>query len=168
MPGLTPAEVDEYLAAPRRLVRIGSVGADQTPLVVPTWFAVENGVFLFTPRARSRWFANLRTNPLVCCTVDGDGYQVIIQGTCRTIHDLGQDDDWRDLYRRITLRYLPDEAADAYLTDTKNEPRALLGVDLAHAKITTWRFPSREGEDWLDVWAPRYYHEGHPRSRPSR
>ena len=167
MPKMTPTEVASYLEAPGRLVRIGSVDADGHPLVVPTWFIVENGILLVTPRRRSSWFANLQRDPKVCFTVDGDGCQVIVRGEVQVVHDLGHDDEWRDVYRRITLRYLPEAAADAYLTDTWDEPRALLGLPLAEAAITTWRFPLGGGEDWLDVWAPRYYHEGHPRGRAS-
>lgn len=162
---MTLTEVEEYLAEPGRLVRVGTVGDGGAPLVVPTWFIFEQGVFLVTPRERSSWFANLRRSPAVCFTVDGGGCQVILQGTAEVVHPLGADDEWRDVYRRITLRYLPEAAADAYLNDTWSEPRALVGLPLDTARVTTWRFPSRPGEDPLDVWAPRYYHEGHPRAR---
>ncbi len=165
---MTKTEMAEYLAAPGRLVRIGTVDHEGLPLVVPAWFIVEDGEFKVTPRERSSWFANLQHAPKVCFTVDGDGSQVIIRGTVDVIHALGHDDEWRDVYRRITLRYLPEAAADAYLNDTWNEPRALLGLRLADAAVTTWRFPTRPGEDWLDVWAPRYYHDGHPRAGGSR
>ena len=161
---MTRDEVDAYLAEPGRLVRIGTVGEDGL-LVVPAWFIVEDGVFYVTPRDRSAWLANVRRDPRVCFTVDGDGRQVVIRGTVRVVHDVGTDDAWRDRYRRITMRYVPEEWGDAYLKDTWEEPRALLALPLADARITTWRFPLREGEDWLDVWAPRYYHDGHPRAR---
>ena len=164
MPKMTSAEVEAYLAEPGHLVRIGTVTPDGEPFVVPAWFIVEDGVFMVTPRDRSSWRTNLEASPAVCFTVDGGGRQVIIQGRVKVLHPVGEDDAWRDVYRRITLRYLPEPAADAYLTDTSDEPRALLGLPLAEARITTWRFPIREGEDWLDVWAPRYYHEGHPRA----
>ena len=164
MPKMTAAEVDAYLAEPGRLVRIGTVTPDGEPFVVPAWFIVEDEVFMVTPRERSSWRTNLEASPAVCFTVDGSGCQVIIQGQVEELHPLGADDAWRDIYRRIALRYLPEAAADAYLTDTHDEPRALLGLRLADARITTWRFPSREGEDWLDVWARRYYHQGHPRA----
>ena len=166
MPKMTATEITTYLEAPGRLVRIGTVDADGLPLVVPTWFVHDDGEILVTPRERSSWLANLQRQPKVCFTVDGDGCQVIVRGEVRVVHPLGRDDEWRDIYRRITLRYLPTAAADAYLQDTWDEPRALLGLRLATAKVTTWRFPMREGEDWLDVWAPRYYHEGHPRAHP--
>jgi len=164
---MTKSEVDAYLDSRGRLVRIGTVDRNGMPLVVPAWFIVEGGIFLVTPRERSNWRSNLRTSPQVCFTVDGDGCQVVLQGVVEVVHDLGSDDAWRDVYRRITLRYLPEPAADAYLHDTWNEPRALLGLPLSAADMTTWRFPSREGEDPLDVWAPRYYHAGHPRASGS-
>lgn len=167
MPKMTRDEVDSYLGERGRLVRIGTVGDHGQPLVVPAWFTVEDGMLLVTPRERSSWFANLQRSPKVCFTIDGDARQVIVQGTAHVVHPLGEDDAWRDIYRRITLRYLPDAAGDAYLQDTWDEPRALLGVRLDDANITTWRFPNRAGEDWLDVWAPRYYHDGHPRSKPT-
>ena len=165
MPSMTDAELREYLDAPGRLVRIGTVAADGAPLVVPAWFVHEGGRLIVTPRERSAWLANIRHEPRVCFTVDGDGCQVVVRGVATILHEPGDDDAWRDVYRRITLRYLPEAAGDAYLRDTWDEPRALLAVELASSTVTTWRFPMRAGEDWLDVWAPRYYHEGHPRAR---
>jgi nitroimidazol reductase NimA-like FMN-containing flavoprotein (pyridoxamine 5'-phosphate oxidase superfamily) len=169
MPRLTDDELRAYLDEPGRLVRIGTVGADGAPLVVPAWFVhdAEGRRLLVTPRERSAWLANVRREPRVCFTIDGDGAQVVVQGVAAILHEPGDDDAWRDTYRRITLRYLPEAAGEAYLRDTWDEPRALLGLDLSAptTTVTTWRFPMRPGEDWLDVWAPRYYHEGHPRAK---
>jgi len=158
---MTPAEVDAFLAEPGQLVRIGTTDPDGSPLVVPTWFTVEDGVFLVTPRERSRWLANLVADPRVCFTVDesvGPYRKVVVRGSVDTIHPLGHDDAWRDVYRRITMRYVPVEWGEAYLADTRDEPRALLGLRLSDATVTTWRMPARPGEDPLAVWAPRYYH----------
>jgi hypothetical protein len=74
------------------------------------------------------------------------------------VHDVGADDEWRDLYRAIALRYVPEPFADAYLNDTHDEPRGLWALDLAAARIETWRMPTADGEDPLAVWAPKYYH----------
>lgn len=158
---MTPDEVDAFLNEPGHLVRIGTVDAAGMPLVVPTWFMVDDGMFLVTPRERSGWFSNLSADPRVCFTVDestGPHRKVVLRGTARTVFPLGEDDSWRDVYRRITLRYVPPEWAEAYLTDTHDEPRALLGLSLADAEMTTWRMPARSGENPLAVWAPRYYH----------
>ena len=161
MPGMTSEEVAAFLDEPGHLVRIGTTDDSGMPLVVPTWFTVEDGVFLVTPRERSAWFSYLRRDPRVCFTVDevASPYRkVVLRGRVSVVHDLGHDDEWRDVYRRITLRYTPEEWADAYLQDTWDEPRALLGLALADAEQTTWRMPAREGEHPLAVWAPRYYH----------
>ena len=158
---MTPQEVDDFLREPGHLVRIGTTDDDGMPLVVPTWFTVEDGVFLVTPRERSAWFSYLRRDPRVCFTVDETASpyrKVVLRGSVSVVHDLGHDDEWRDVYRRITLRYVPEEWGDAYLADTHDEPRALLGLALADAEQTTWRMPAREGEHPLAVWAPKYYH----------
>ena len=162
MPGMTTAEVDAFLSEPGHLVRIGTVDRHGGPLVVPTWFVVEDGVFMVTPRERSSWFANLTLDPRVCFTVDESvpPYRKVLRGTVRSLFPLGRDDEWRDVYRRITMRYVPEEWGESYLADTHDEPRALLGLTISDAEITTWRMPARPGEDPLAVWAPRYYHRG--------
>jgi nitroimidazol reductase NimA-like FMN-containing flavoprotein (pyridoxamine 5'-phosphate oxidase superfamily) len=161
VPGLTSEEVAAFLDEPGHLVRIGTTDDAGMPLVVPTWFIVRGGRFLVTPRERSSWFAHLRRDPRVCFTVDeqaGAYRKVVLRGRVEVVHDLGHDDEWRDVYRAITLRYVPEAFGDAYLQDTWDEPRALLGLPLDAAEVTTWRMPVREGEDPLAVWAPRYYH----------
>jgi nitroimidazol reductase NimA-like FMN-containing flavoprotein (pyridoxamine 5'-phosphate oxidase superfamily) len=161
VPGLTPDETAAFLDEPGHLVRIGTVDPDGMPLVVPTWFIVRDGTFLVTPRERSAWLGHLRAEPRVCFTVDEEDppyRKVVLRGRVQVLHDVGHDDAWRDLYRDITLRYVPAEWGAAYLDDTHDEPRALLGLPLAEAHLTTWRMPSEPGEDPLLVWAPRYYH----------
>ena len=158
---MTDQEVDAFLDEPGHLVRIGTVEPDGAPLVVPAWFIVEDGVFMVTPRERSSWYANLRADPRVCFTVDesaGPYRKVVLRGSVRALFPLGHDDEWRDVYRRITMRYVPPEWGEAYLADTRDEPRALLGLTVSEATVTTWRMPARPGEDPLAVWAPRYYH----------
>lgn len=158
---MTDREVDAFLDEPGHLVRIGTVDRDGSPLVVPAWFIVEDGMFMVTPRERSVWFGNLMADPRVCFTVDesvGPYRKVVLRGAVRALFPLGEDDRWRDVYRRITMRYVPPDWGEAYLADTHDEPRALLGLPISQATVTTWRMPARPGEDPLAVWAPRYYH----------
>jgi hypothetical protein len=96
----------------------------------------------------------------VCLLIDetdGAMRKVVANARAELVHDIGNDDEWRDLYRRIAVRYVPEAYADAYLKDTIDEPRALYCVALADATVTTWRMPGAD-ENPLAVWAPRYYH----------
>jgi hypothetical protein len=85
--------------------------------------------------------------------------KVTVQGTAELQHDLGEDDAWRDLYRSIARRYIDGDAAEAYVRGTIDQPRALLAVPLASAKVSTWRMPVGE-EDGTGIWARRYYRPG--------
>jgi nitroimidazol reductase NimA-like FMN-containing flavoprotein (pyridoxamine 5'-phosphate oxidase superfamily) len=161
MPGLTSDELVEFLEEPAHLLRLGTIGTDGLPRVVPIWFQHDDGKLWFTPRARSAWLADLRADPGVCCTIDessGAMRKLIARGRAVLEHDLGGDDAWRDRYRAIALRYTPAAFAEAYLSDTRDEPRALLSVTLADCDVATWRMPVNDGEDRLAVWAPKYYH----------
>jgi len=160
---MTAAEVEEFLQEPGQLLRLGTVDADLMPSVVPIWFIHRDGKLWFTPRAKSEWFGHLRANPNVCCTIDessGSVRKVIAKGRATLEYDVGNDDEWRDIYRDIALRYTPERFADAYLADTHDEPRGLWSLDLAEADVATWRMPTGDGEDRLAVWAPKYYHDG--------
>ncbi len=160
MPGLTDDERRAFLAEPGHLLRLGTVGVDGLPRVVPIWFLHDEGKLWFTPRARSAWLGDLRADPSVCCTIDegtGSMRKVVARGTATLEQDLGADDRWRDRYRTITMRYVPEAYGDAYLADTHDEPRALCSLDLDQAEVTTWRMPIA-GENPLAVWARHYYH----------
>lgn len=162
MPKLTDAEVTTFLDEREQLLRLGTVDAELMPSVVPIWYLHRDATIWFTPRARSEWFEHLRNNPNVCCTIDestGSMRKLVARGQARLVHDIGNDDLWRDIYREITLRYVPDRFADAYLSDTHDEPRGLWSLDLAEARVDTWRMPTEPDEDRLAVWAPKYYHD---------
>ena len=76
--------------------------------------------------------------------------KVVVTGRADLVHPLGHDDEWRDMYRTIALRYVPAAWADAYLRDTIDEargvvqrrPRQLGSDDLAYAGATR-REPAR-------------------------
>ncbi len=162
MPKLTDDELTAFLAERRHLLRLGTVDADLMPSVVPIWFLYRDAKIWFTPRAKSEWFGHLRNNPNVCCTIDestGSMRKLVARGQAELIHDVGNDDEWRDIYRDITLRYVPEGFAESYLTDTHDEPRGLWALDTTQARVETWRMPTEPGEDTLAVWAPKYYHD---------
>lgn len=162
MPNLTNSERDAFLTEPGVLLHIGCVRADGRPLVTPIWYIYQDGSILFTPREQSAWYTCLKRDPRVTLCIDEQPLpyrKVIIDGSVQVEHDLGNDDDWRDLYQRIASRYVPEAAAAAYVRNTIDQPRALLRVDLAASKVTTWRMPV-DDEPATGIWHTRYYAEG--------
>ena len=75
------------------------------------------------------------------------------------MHDIGEDDAWRDLYRDIARRYVPPDAADAYVQNTIDQPRGLYRLALTQASVKTWRMPLK-GEPEQGIWHDRYYGDG--------
>ena len=162
MPKLNEREIDAFLAERGHLARIATVKADGAPSVVPVWFIYENGCILITPRKNSEFLANVRREPRVAISIDEDasGYRkVLFEGAAKILYQPGEDRKWDDTYRRIACRYIDEDSADRYLSETRDQPRALIGVERARAKVTTWRMPG-ENEPYTGIWATRYYEPG--------
>ncbi len=163
MPTLSESEVAAFLDEPGHLLRLATTDEDGYPRLVPIWFIRQGDEILFTPRGPSVFLANIRRDPRVALSIDEDPLpyrKVTVQGDARIVHDVGNDDEWRDLYRSIAKRYIPAEAAEAYVSDTIDQPRALIGVPIrGTSRTTTWRMPVAD-EDGTGIWARRYYLDG--------
>jgi PPOX class probable F420-dependent enzyme len=162
MPKLSVNQINEFLAERGHLARIATVQPSGAPSVVPVWFIHENGRILITPRKHSAFLANLRADPRAAVTIDEDAgryRKVLVEGSAAILFEVGEDRRWNDVYRRIAIRYIDEASADYYLRETRDQPRALIGLELAKAKVTTWRMPS-EDEPYSGIWARRYYDSG--------
>ncbi|MGV0034190.1 MAG: pyridoxamine 5'-phosphate oxidase family protein [Candidatus Azotimanducaceae bacterium WSBS_2022_MAG_OTU7] len=162
MPKLTSEEQKSFLETPGILMRISCVRPDGSPLVTPIWFVRHEDSICFTPRAQSEWFGCLRNDPRVALCIDEQDLpyrKVIVEGTAELVHDLGQDDAWRDLYRSIAQRYVPADAAEAYVQNTIDQARALYRLPLDKSVVKSWRMPV-EGESQTGIWHQRYYAKG--------
>lgn len=143
-------------------MRISCVREDGSPLVTPIWFKHHDDAIWFTPRAQSEWFRCLKRDPRVALCIDEQNLpyrKVIVEGAAELVHDLGEDDLWRNLYRDIARRYIPENAAEAYVQNTIDQARALFRVKLADAVVKSWRMPV-EGEPQTGIWHQRYYAPG--------
>ena len=143
-------------------MRVATVDADGAPHVTPIWFTYEDGRIWFTPREASAWFGHLRAEPRVALSIDEQPLpyrKVIIRGRAELVHDIGEDDAWRDRYRRIAERYVPKEAAAAYIEATLDQPRGLYAVSLDSANVVSWRM-SVDDEPQAGIWHNRYYQPG--------
>lgn len=161
MPKLKPAERDQFLAEPGMMMTIATVDTDGAPLVTPIWFVHEEGRIWFTPRQHSEWLKHLRNDSRVALCIDEQVMpyrKVVVRGRAEIVHETGNDDAWRDRYRRIAGRYIPADDANAYVDGTDDQPRALCAVELDAAEVRTWRMPV-DGEAYDGIWAKRYWTE---------
>ncbi|MBI4693977.1 MAG: pyridoxamine 5'-phosphate oxidase family protein [Gammaproteobacteria bacterium] len=159
MPKLTVAERDVFLNEPGFLMDIATLDADGAPLLAPIWFVYEEGRIWFTPRQHSEWLANIRRDPRVALCIDERVFpyrKVIVRGAAEVVHEVGNDELWRERYRRIARRYIPKTDADGYVDATDDQPRALCAVTLEGAELKTWRMPVGE-EAYKGIWAKRYW-----------
>jgi PPOX class probable F420-dependent enzyme len=162
MPKLSNSEIETFLSERNHLARIATVQPDGVPSVVPVWFICEDGKILITPRKHSAFLANLRRAPRAAITIDeeaGSYRKVLIQGVAAILYECGREREWDDVYHRIACRYVDEASADYYLAETRDQPRALIGVTLATAKVTTWRMPTAS-EPYSGIWARRFYEPG--------
>jgi PPOX class probable F420-dependent enzyme len=162
MPRLTPPERDAFLDEPGILCRIATVRPDGSPHVTPIWYLYEDAKIYMTPRKESTWLSDIRRDPRIAITIDeqpGPYRKVLLQGAAVIDFDLGRDDEWRHIYRRIARRYVPAEGAEHYIQETIDQTRALISLSLADAKVQTWRMPIA-GEPYAGIWHDRYYAEG--------
>jgi len=131
------------------------------PRVLPLWFIVDDDSVCFTPRQPAVIWHNIVRDGRVGISIDEDVApyrKVVLQGVAEVRHPPGDDDAWRDLYRRIAGRYVPAAVADAYVAATIDQPRALCAVrlDAATTRLSSWRMPVH-GEDPRGIWHSRYY-----------
>ena len=161
MPKLQPADRDAFLNEPGFMMDIATLDAEGGPLVTPIWFIHEDGRIWFTPRQHSEWLKNIRNDPRVALCIDETVTpyrKVIVRGKAVVVHEVGNDDEWRDRYRRIAGRYIPADDANAYVDGTDDQPRALCALTLDEANVRTWRMPVGD-EPYQGIWAKRYWTE---------
>ena len=157
---MTATEAAEFIAERHHLVRLATVDADGRPHVVPVWYLPVDGALLITPRAESAWLPNLQPEPWVAGVID-EGVlpqrKVVVSTRAEILHEPGHDDAWRDVYRRICLRYWDEKEVDPYLEATIHVRRALISVPLRFGtpEVQTWRLPVAD-EDPRGIWAVRY------------
>ena len=170
MPKLNVKERDQFLTMPGIIMKIACVREDGSPLVTPVWFILHEGAIHFTPRAKSEWLTCLRRDKRIALCIDEQDLpyrKVIVEGRAGLLFDVGEDDQWRDLYRMIAKRYVPEDSAEEYIHNTIDQPRALFHLKLEGAMVKTWRMPV-DDEPQTGIWHHRYYAPGSKYSTPTR
>lgn len=162
MPKLTKEEQIAFLEEYGVGLRLGCVRPDGGPRVTPISYLYRDGCVYITPREKSKWWEWIREDPRVSLCMDelcDPMRKIIIDGEVQLVHDIGEEDEWRELFRDMMKRYRPAEEADAYVDNTIDQKRGLYKIVLADSKVITWRIPI-EGENETGIWHQRYYGEG--------
>ena len=143
MRGLTPAEIDTFLAGPI-VARVAMVTPDGAPYVMPLWQEWDGTAMWFVVRQRSAFVPFLRVNPrlAVSCALDAaPSTRVLLEGRVEfAAGPAPMDGEMLAIARRMATRYLGERGPE-YLEPTRARPRYLLR--LAPTRITSW-----EGVEW--------------------
>jgi len=161
MPKLTLEEREEFLSVRKVICNIATVDKSGAPLVTPIWFVHEEGRIWFTPRQHSEWLKHIRNDKRIALSIDEPDLpyrKVVVRGDATIDFEVGNDDEWRDRYRRIAMRYLDDLDANGYVDGTNDQPRALCSIKMEKAQVRSWRMPT-DDEPYQGIWAKRYWTE---------
>jgi general stress protein 26 len=115
---LSPAELAEFLAAPR-LVHFATVSRDGAARVRPLWYLYEDGVFWFTTRLEARWtgadVSEFGRAALSVASEDRPYRAVVARGPVEV-----WTEDREHLLERIAVRY-GEEEGRAWLSHALQE-----------------------------------------------
>ena len=129
MATMTPAQIDEFLQAPRHAI-VATNRVDGPPQLSPVWCVYEEGLFYISILAGSAKHRNLQRDPRISLCIDGcypDFRTVIVYGRAEVVesgHPLQEEMRWR-----VIRKYHETEAdARKYLEATREEQSVLIVV----------------------------------------
>lgn len=129
MPEMTPAQIEEFLKAPRHAV-VATQARHGPPQLSPVWYLYEGGRMYISVGPESAKYRNLKRDPRISICVDGgypDYRAVIIYGRAEIIEP-GQPGQEEMRYRIIRQYHASEEEAREYAESTRDEPAALIVV----------------------------------------
>lgn len=137
---MTPAEVDEFLAA-ERTCRVATVGADGRPHVAPLWFVWDGGALWLTSLVRSQRWTDLARDPRVAVVVDAGVDYTELRGVELTgrVEQVGEaprttspNQDLAEPERLFARKYT---GRDEYVSDERHA-----WLRLTPEKLVSWDF----------------------------
>lgn len=100
------------------------------PHVAPVWYLYDDGcLYAFTS---GRKLENLRENPRVAASVEGDGWVVVLRGTATVVDD---GDRAGDVGRRLFETYTGSPASDEFTDEDGTPEGTLVEVDIGSATL---------------------------------
>ncbi len=111
---MSVVEYKQFLSKGTRTGKLATVRKDGRPHVTPIWFEIDGDELVFTTWHESVKAVNMRHDPRVSICVDEEIPPfafVIFEGTVTIKEDADERAYWA---RRIAVRYMGEELADAY------------------------------------------------------
>jgi PPOX class probable F420-dependent enzyme len=127
-------ETDDFLREPNVAV-LATVDAKGRAHAAPIWYLYEDGVVIMSTGRGSQKHRNIEAHPDVTLVVDRRSlpyYALMVQGAAEIGPPLG-----REARRRMAVRYLGEEVAEAYLARTTGE--ASVSITLRPRKVIEFR-----------------------------
>lgn len=129
MPEMPPAQIEEFLSAPRHAV-VATQARYGPPQLSPVWYLYEGGRMYISVGTNSAKYRNLKRDPRISVCVDGgypDYRAVIIYGRAEIIEP-GQPGQEEMRYRIIRQYHVSEAEAREYAESTRDESAALVVV----------------------------------------
>jgi len=150
MRGLTPAEINEFLAGPV-VARVAMVKPDGRPYLATVWQEWDGQALYFIPREKAAFVPYIQANPYlaISCALDQAPFtRVLFEGRAEILEGpRPMDGLMLEMARRMAVRYLGEHGPE-YLEPSRSRPRYL--VKFIPEKTISW-----EGVEWH----PKYLSE---------
>ncbi|MCP4188471.1 MAG: hypothetical protein GY763_12785 [Gammaproteobacteria bacterium] len=127
---MTPAEIEEFLQAPRHAI-LGTNRPNGPPQITPVWYLYENNQVYVYMGVKSAKYKNLRRNPQMSICIAGespDARAVMLSGAVELLFE--DTTPWvSEIVWRIVRRYSDsDDAAQEYIDSWDVEDKSVLVV----------------------------------------
>ena len=150
MRGLTPIEIEEFLAGPI-VARVAMVKPNGRPYLTTVWQEWDGQALYFIPREKSTFVPYIQANPYlaISCALDQTPFtRVLFEGRAEILEGPSPMDGLMlEMARRMAVRYLGEHGPE-YLEPSRSRPRYLIKFILE--TIVSW-----EGVEWH----PKYLSE---------
>jgi hypothetical protein len=139
---LNSSELEAFLALPL-LARLACVDASGWPYSVPVWFQWERERFWIIGSERATWVQLVQAQPRVALLVDDPvtRTRVLCQGEVRRVDHDPTAENWIEVGRRMSMRYLPG-GAEGYVESLGDFPGRLF--EITPRKLMSWQGPSKQ------------------------
>jgi PPOX class probable F420-dependent enzyme len=127
-------------AEEQKSIQFASINRDGTPHLVPLWFGIVDGAFVFETFTKSQKIKNLERDPRVTLLLeDGLQYDKLRGAQIRGVAELHADDETvHELSMKVLTRNTPGIPEDALDKVSRAQAAKKTAIVVRPAKIMSW------------------------------